>query len=543
MKYYDKELGYEYEGEWDYKYELAVENAELIAVTKPVSKKLLEADMGDLTELIAYCARVSNPANQMNTESNEKLLKYLSDHKHFSPFEMANAVIEINTTRDIGRQILRHRSFCLGADSVIWFDLPDVKCENKYKAYKKSISYLYDRFHNGAEPLPNGVRMPMKNRIKSMKIRCMNEDTGEIIHTHINDITKSRAILYKVTFDNGNIVTSSLDHKYYTENGWMKLSEAISKDVKFVAQGLKSINNVIHEFPYIDEEQEIWKPISGWDNYHVSNMGRVKRIGKHSQNKIRSGTPSKSTGYPVISLNKPGIQVEMNAQRLVLETFCPMDDYINLVARHKNHNKLDCRLSNLEWGSMSENLKDSNDADMHGRLRTNLTSIVDYECIGEQDSYDISVIGPYHNFICDGQVVHNSFQEFSQRYADVQSMGDAFVLREARLQHPKNRQDSLETEDELLKRGWFVHQQSVIDHAFNVYKWALENGIAKEQARSVLPEGNTKTKMYMQGTLRSWMHYVELRSGNGTQKEHMRVAIEVAKALREFFPTIDNYVN
>ena len=119
-----------------------------------------------------------------------------------------------------------------------------------------------------------------------------------------------------------------------------------------------------------------------------------------------------------------------------------------------------------------------------------------------------------------------SFQEFSQRYANpVEDL--EFVIREARLQDPKNRQNSVETEDEKIINEWEKLQNSLIENAKEVYNWAIENGIAKEQARSVLPEGNTVSRIYMNGTLRSWIHYIQLREANGTQKEHM----EIAKAV------------
>jgi thymidylate synthase (FAD) len=129
-----------------------------------------------------------------------------------------------------------------------------------------------------------------------------------------------------------------------------------------------------------------------------------------------------------------------------------------------------------------------------------------------------------------------SFQEFSQRYKEVDALGEAFVIREARLQHPTNRQDSVETDDEELQHQWAAAQQSVIDLSKKAYDWALKHGIAKEVARSVLPEGNTVSRLYMQGTIRSWIHYIQLRSANGTQKEHMELAVEIGKAIAEIFP-------
>jgi len=129
-----------------------------------------------------------------------------------------------------------------------------------------------------------------------------------------------------------------------------------------------------------------------------------------------------------------------------------------------------------------------------------------------------------------------AFQEFSQRYANPEEMGDMFVIREARLQDQKNRQNSIETEDTALQDKWEEMQQDVMYAAGKAYKWAIDNGIAKEQARAVLPEGCTKTRLYMNGTLRSWVHYIELRGANGTQKEHMEIAWECAKVIAEIFP-------
>ena len=128
-----------------------------------------------------------------------------------------------------------------------------------------------------------------------------------------------------------------------------------------------------------------------------------------------------------------------------------------------------------------------------------------------------------------------SFQEFSQRYADPVKDLD-FEIREARLQDDKNRQNSVETDDTELKTEWMLAQERVIIEARKAYRWAIENGIAKEQARAVLPEGLTMSRMYMNGTLRSWIHYIELRSANGTQKEHMEIAKACAHVIAEVFP-------
>lgn len=131
-----------------------------------------------------------------------------------------------------------------------------------------------------------------------------------------------------------------------------------------------------------------------------------------------------------------------------------------------------------------------------------------------------------------------SFQEFSQRYADIRDLNDNFVIREARLQDEKNRQNSISINDKELQMQWEGYQQSVINQAKQAYEWAIKNGIAKEQARAVLPEGNTVSRLYVNGTIRSWIHYIDLRTANGTQLEHIELAKEIAKAISAIYPTI-----
>ena len=133
-----------------------------------------------------------------------------------------------------------------------------------------------------------------------------------------------------------------------------------------------------------------------------------------------------------------------------------------------------------------------------------------------------------------------TFQELSQRYADpVKEL--EFEIREARLQDTKNRQNSIQTDDEQLQDFWTFAQKKVIEEAKIAYQFAIDNGIAKEVARAVLPEGLTTSRMYINGTLRSWIHYIDIRSDKATQKEHRLIALECAKVISEIFPLINNF--
>ena len=135
-----------------------------------------------------------------------------------------------------------------------------------------------------------------------------------------------------------------------------------------------------------------------------------------------------------------------------------------------------------------------------------------------------------------------TFQEFSQRYADpVKEL--TFETREARLQDQKNRQNSIQTDDELLQDVWTFMQKKVIEEAKHAYNWAIEHGIAKEVARAVLPEGLTTSRMYVNGTIRSWIHYIEIRSHEATQKEHREIAVACAEAISKIFPLINNFTH
>jgi thymidylate synthase (FAD) len=135
-----------------------------------------------------------------------------------------------------------------------------------------------------------------------------------------------------------------------------------------------------------------------------------------------------------------------------------------------------------------------------------------------------------------------TFQEFSQRYADpVKEL--TFETREARLQDQKNRQNSIDTDDELLQDVWTFMQKKVIQEAKHAYNWAIEHGIAKEVARAVLPEGLTTSRMYVNGTIRSWIHYIEIRSHEATQKEHREIAVACAEAISKIFPLINNFTH
>jgi thymidylate synthase ThyX len=397
----------------------------IVSYTKP-SVDLEENGVSSFVDIIAFCARVSNPSNQMNTQNTEKLIKYLASNKHWSPFEMVNVCLEIETTRDIARQILRHRSmsfqeFCLSGDTDIYFAIPARMKEGKYEPKRKyKLKDLYEKWTNGAKP--------MKERIEKMMIKCYDEEEKKLTTSTIKDIFYTgKKVVYKIILSDGKEIKTTKEHKFLTKDRFLPLENVI---------GLKLIN---------------------------------------SNNKI-TATMTKKT------------QIAVNG----------------IVNYHDKNNSYIPKWVDIKF----------------------------IEYLGEEDTYDIEVNHTSHNYIANGIIVHNS-QRYANPLKELQ-----FELREARLQDTKNRQNSIEVDDQELQNEWNRRQQEVIDKSTETYQWAIQNGIAKEQARCVLPEGNTLSRLYVNGTLRSWIHYCELRSENGTQKEHAEIAKACAKVISDLFPVV-----
>lgn len=370
------------------KYEDAVD-VKIVGITGPLIRHPDTNELLTPEQFLVYIARVSNPSNQTNTLTTQKLIKYLLEHKHFSPFEMINVVFEVFTTRDIGRQILRHKSspfqeFCVDGDTQI----------TTLEGGKQKLIPIKTLFSTQKN---NNYKIKVYNRNTKSFI---SSDLVEVFDTGIKPV-------YKLTLDNGKTITGAEYHKILTLNGYKEIKN-LDIDTDFVA-----VNGILNK--------------------------TAKYI------KIRS-----------------------------------------------------------------------------------------IEYIGDRQTYDLEVDHEEHNYIGNGIITHNS-----QRYADP-TKDLMFVLREARLQDTKNRQNSIVIDDEALQKEWYRRQMNQIELAIENYNWAIANNIAKEQARCVLPEGNTTTRMYMNSYLRSLLHYIDVRSDPSTQKEHRIIADKIKIALSEHFTFIGN---
>lgn len=441
----------------DYPFYEDVADAKLFSYTQ-IDKNYLrnlpeEESIKNVQDLIAFCAKVSNPAKQYDLETADRLINYLITHKHWSPLEMADITLEIDTTRDIGRQILRHvtfrwQEFCVSGDTQITLETPSYVESGKRKhSYKRSIKQLYD--------------LQSKNRLPKYA-RIYDETSGVFTSAAIKEVFYTgKKPMYKVTLDNGKSITCTKEHKVLTKDGFRTLEDALG--IVLSKNGIATMTTP--------------------DGYIACN-----------------GVPLHQSKEWLYNTKKHNINGDYYAWR----------------------NKSKGNSLTIKWAKA-----------------------IKIEYIGIDDTYDMEIDHDSHNYVANGIVTHNS-----QRYAEVgkddNGRGMQFVLREARLQDDKNRQNSIDIngdEGEKLKAAWYLKQSQIIHEANLAYKWALDNDIAKECARVVLPEGLTMSRMYMKGSIRSWVHYVDLRSGNGTQKEHMLIARICAEAISKVFPMVDDFVS
>ena len=551
----------------------------LVGITKPVID-----DVDTAEDLVAYAARVSNPANQNNNLTSGKLLKYLINNEHWSPLEMVHVVMEINTTRDIARQILRHRSFsfqefCIAGDSTISV------MSKSGKKYRLPIAKLYEMQQAGS-------------LVRDLRVRSYNTETKLLEYFPIKEVfsTGKREVL-TLTLDNGKSIKATKEHKFLTRDGFTVLEDICvgdflahngeyayqNKDWLIDAKqcaidtgtGLQGIADLagcsydtirkwlrVHGLQFT--KQEVASYTSIW------NKGLPKEqqpmYGKAHSNETRERMRESAKSGEASNLYSSGeyTKDKLSFRRRVAQI---ARGSLNTL-KHRQDNK--CALCGRSIAEVDDtNLGIEVDhilpVSTHPEIaleECNMQAVCLFPCHGEKsrqessqmaqtiiyskvisisqegitDTYDLEVDHSSHNYVANGIITHNS-----QRYADARNM--SFRKREARLQDQKNRQNSIETSDDELSSVWDAYQTRVQHEAVKAYDWAIRNGLAKEQARVVLPEGMTNSRLYMAGTLRSWLHYCLLRRDNGTQKEHREIAVEALKVLSAEFPSITEIVN
>lgn len=482
--------------------------------------KLLCVDGDD--QRIARRARLS--FDRDDDKGYERLVSYLIENGHTGPLEFCSMQFEVQTSLAIATQMIRHR--CLTGDTQVDFSRPD-----NGRRYPITMERLYETWSRGSDE--NFGAIAHVERLKKMQLRSLDEETGQMYHTTIKDIWKTgRKEVFEVELADGRKAKMSADHRVYTNQGWVEV-----KDLVVGKHGFAVIKRIAHDAPedvspVVDTQVEIWKECAGYPEYEVSSQGRVRkgtRISKQT---------TANTGYKVLSLAKGEGRKTEQVHRLVMLTFGNLDgpsrqDFV----LHRNGNKLDNRLSNLQWGNDQLNKED---AARLGELATKSLCFVEIEEIrskGFQETYDMAVEGPHHNFLVNrGMVVHNcfSFNFVSMRYVEPPAgwhEPEAFRVR------PDNvKQGSAEdTEGKVSQEYCDEVYRNRMAYSRGGYRALLGQGVCPEQARMLLPVG-TLTRFVLKADLNNLFKYLGLRTDTHAQKEHRLIAEKMEAEVAHAFP-------
>jgi len=542
-------------------------------------------------KIIGYCARVSNPANQDNPDVS-KLLAYCIKNKHWSIFEMAAATFEIETTRGISPQILRHKSFsfqefCVAGDTEIYFDLPGAVSRGKRQLYKKRISDLNRMWKKNSYT---------RSSVSKMFVRIYDENTKLFSHAHIKHIMETGdKQIFEIELASGKKIKTTKEHKFLTEKGFVPLEEAIglrvynntatmSKECFVATNGVPAYQNAewlesakkrLGDVTLISMEAGCsyhtirkWLRIHGLQftrkeiakNHQIWNKGKfgyktgmvVSEKHKDAIRAARSGSKSnlwkggvlrsfrqkvwdfthaaapeihKKNNYTCQNCGQVGGQLHVHHKKSVSE-------FPDFAFDKKNLTTL-CKKCHYLLHGLNGDFKKWKEKSVGNKMVVRWEKISKITYLGVQPTYDLEIDHSSHNYVANNIVVHNSL-----RYAE--AIGIEKV--EARRQDLKDRQNSTPDLPEDVQKWWEEKTEQHFKNCSSLYEEALAKGIAKESARFVLPMA-TATRLYMNGTVRSWIHYLELRTGNGTQKEHKDIANEIKNILKTELPIVSKALN
>ncbi len=543
----------------------------LISVTKPCVEGINTAE-----ELVAYCARVSNPSNQLNTSTSSKLLRYCADHHHWSIFEMVNMCCEIKTSRAIAAQILRHRSFsfqefCISGDSLITVILP----KNK-KPYYIPIKKLFDRQN--------------WKSYKNILVRTFDEKTKTFKFSKIKEVFNTgKKSVYELTLHDGKKIKCTKEHKFYTENGFDTLENIVGLNSKYHSMSkiayigvngipvyqsydwlktakLESIQNKIG-LKYIAEKAGCsYYTIRKW--LKINNLSFSKKeVSSYTEpwNKNKFGY---KTSLIVSEKHKDAIRKARSgsksnwwkggcdrSDRLKICDWCnsirskKLKDYNYSCSLCLSNNKLEldhiipvwknkelsydynniqvlCSSCHDKKHSLEGDAKVFRQLHNGNKLTVKFTKVKKINFIGYEETFDLEVDDINHNYVANKILVHNS-----QRYSSVTELEPIELRRQGKTNRQVGDGDfDLAPED----RAWMYQLQH---ESQLLYNKLIDSGVARESARFILPL-NTQTTLYMSGTIRSWITYLQLRSNEDTQKEHRDIAEALKVIFKNEFPAI-----
>lgn len=484
----------------------------------------------DDCNFIKYCGEICNCGLK---PGDEKLLRYLYEHKHHTPFEMAGLTIEVQAPIFVFRQWHKHRTQCLASGTSIHFSNPTTG-----KIYQQTIAELYRKWNAQAPKRQRKKRTLAdfnRERISGMRLR-MHHNNGVLGYGSVSGIIYSgEKQLYQMRSGDRSIIASA-DHRFQTPDGWFPLSDLAGKYVYQESWNAGDAPPLV--FPsYTDKEiaGEKWKEFA--DGYEVSNLGRVRsRWGQGARRKsnwfIKKQTVSTSN-RAVVNINNQAMQVS----RLVAEHFIGNINGQHVL--HKDDNPLDNRLENLYIGNNLDNCRDKAANGRQQKLRLEprkIDRIINYAA---GDSYDISVNHQLHNFIANGFVTHNSYNESSARYMPLENLNympsvDRILTRDEDNKQAGTVKGSNQIDFEQAE-GYRLLLGRLYKHIDDFYVKTLQDGVPKELARIILPVGRY-SRMRASANLRNWLAFLTLRTAKDAQWETRQYAQAVASLVQVHFP-------
>lgn len=499
--------------------------------------RLVEHMGSDLS--IVRNARVSYDSEWLagvDQGSDTRLINYLYKNGHNTPFECVVFTFDVKAPIFVFRQWHRHRTQCLSGDTRLKFARP---CDGK--PYWKTLKELSDQWNS---PVVSVKRPDKQNRtlrdfkrdtIVDMKLFCI-EDGCEIALTNIIDVIESgKKEVFKIVSDKGDEIKASKDHRFLTVDGWKILEKLVVGDkIKTISKVADTSVKDSVPFTETEIEEELWKN-SKYKDIRVSNLGRITR-----RSLFVSPTLT-SVGRLIVSIKDDNKWITIQVSRLVADTFIEGSGHV----LHKDDCTLNNRVSNLKYGNDQDN---HNDALLNGRRAFNnvtFMSIISIESVGVEETFDIEVDHPDHNFIADNFCTHNSYNELSARYRE---LPEEFYVPEPHLVGKQNK-DNKQMRDPMTKEEWGVLSTSEKERvnqtlalmrrsntsSFSIYKAFLKEGVPRELARSVLPVA-TYSHMFATVNLHNLFNFLRERMHPHAQYEIMVYAKAILELIRPLVP-------
>jgi thymidylate synthase (FAD) len=512
----------------------------------------------------AKCDYSETPIQDQEIPSNGKcgewvVERLLSNEKgHWGPLEHPAITFSVSGyVHNVAMQARTHRiGCCLSGDTTVYFTHPSLSSGEVY--YSKTIKELSDLWFNGRKHQRTQADADyMKSQISNRQLMHLNEDTLQLQPTNITNIYENgEKEVWEVTIqegNNSNSIKTTLDHKFFTPSGWKRLKElSVDDEVYVVSHKSNSIERNIPVFSEDEIKNEVWRSIKKYPDYEVSNLGNVRSWApkKHRGKLVQKKTPSKKTlcgrgktNYLYVSLGNPskgvGISDRVNVHTLVLESFEGEKDSQS-VARHLDGNSYNNKITNLRWGTQDENAKDRSTHKVTYKKQGSVGVITQIKCVGVEMTYDLEVKGPYHNFIANGIVVHNSFDVQSQRYT-----GKRVIKVASGELKPEEvfyvRPPGFYTNRYGKKYDWtlsdYNDELDFIYEGCKRYATKYEKGMCEEHIRDYLAQA-IRQNFVVSFNLRSVLHLLDLRAKMDAQLEIQALCEQIAPHLEKWAPNV-----